>query len=131
MISCLSEVQQANTLVESYKTELRAANTPFDEQVDIGIMIEVPSAALIASTLAKHARFFSIGTNDLIQYSLAVDRLNERIAHSYEPPHPAILSLIKTTADAGIQHKIPVSVCGEMAGDPTMIPLLLGLGVTE
>jgi phosphoenolpyruvate-protein phosphotransferase (PTS system enzyme I) len=131
MISCLDELTQANALVDTYREELRAEGKPFNPNIEIGVMIEIPSAALTADALAKRAKFFSVGTNDLIQYSLAVDRLNEKIAHLYEPTNPAILRLIKFTTDAARANDIWTGVCGEMAGDPLMIPLLLGLGVNE
>lgn len=131
MISCLDELVQANALVDAYREELRAEGKPFNPNMEIGVMIEIPSAALTADALAKRAKFFSLGTNDLIQYSLAVDRLNEKIAHLYEPTNPAILRLIKLTTDAARANQIWTGVCGEMAGDPLMIPLLLGLGVNE
>jgi phosphotransferase system enzyme I (PtsI) len=131
MISGLDELNQANAIVEKCKAELRAEGKPFDENLAVGAMIEIPSAALIADTLAQRAKFFSIGSNDLIQYTLAADRTNERVSHLYEPTHPAILRLIKTTVDASHRHGIWTGVCGEIAGDAFLTPLLIGLGVDE
>lgn len=131
MISGLDELKQANALVEKCKDELRRENVPFDEKIEVGAMIEIPSAALIADALAQHARFFSIGTNDLIQYTLAADRTNEKVSHLYEPTHPAIIRLIKITVEAAHRRGIWAGVCGEIAGDPVLVPLLLGLGVDK
>ncbi len=131
MISTVDEVLQANEILEQAKAELRKKGLPFDEAIEVGIMIEVPSAALTARQIAPHVRFFSIGTNDLIQYSLAADRVNERIAYLYEPTHPAILRLIRSTIEVSREAGLWTGVCGEMAGDPSLVPLLVGLGADE
>jgi len=131
MISGVDELDQANELLEECKAELRAEGTAFDEDLEVGIMIEIPSAVLTANALGAHAQFFSIGTNDLIQYTFAVDRLNEKVADLYDPTHPALLRLLQMTIDAGQRHGIWTGVCGEMAGDPNAVPLLIGLGVNE
>jgi phosphoenolpyruvate-protein phosphotransferase (PTS system enzyme I) len=129
MISGREELTRANAILEECKRELKARNVGFDEAIEIGTMIEIPSAAATADLLAKDCAFFSIGTNDLIQYLLAIDRVNDRIAHLYEPTHPAIIRTLRQIVDEAHRHKLPVSVCGEMAGDPVFAPLLLGLGV--
>ena len=131
MVSGMDELDAANVLLDECRNQLRAEGVEFAENLEIGVMIETPSAAMIADSLARCVQFFSIGTNDLIQYSLAVDRLNEKIAHLYEPTHPGILRLIKATVDAGQAQKIWTGVCGEMAGELAMVPLLIGLGIAE
>ncbi len=131
MISGLGEFRQANAILEECKAELQAEGRPFNADIEVGLMIEVPSAALSADLLAREAKFFSIGTNDLIQYTIAVDRVNDRIAHLYKPTHPAILRLIRMVVEAARANHIWTGVCGEMAGDIVLTPLLLGLGIDE
>ncbi len=131
MISGGEELDRANTLLGEAKAELKQRGQPFDETMRAGTMIEIPSAAIASDLLAEKCDFFSIGTNDLIQYLLAIDRGNNRIAHLYDPSHPAVLRVLRQVVDAGHARKLKVSVCGEMAGDPVYVPLLLGLGVDE
>ncbi|OGW81120.1 MAG: phosphoenolpyruvate--protein phosphotransferase [Omnitrophica bacterium RIFCSPLOWO2_12_FULL_44_17] len=131
MVSNVQEIRRANEILEQAKQELRNEQIAFDNQIDVGIMIEIPSAAITSDILSKEAKFFSIGTNDLIQYSLAVDRINPKIAYLYEPTHPAIIRLIRQVIENSKAAQIPTSVCGEMAADPGMAVLLLGLGIDE
>jgi len=129
MISGAEELSRANDILGECKAELRQRGQPFNEEIAVGAMIEIPSAAYTADLLAPKCDFFSIGTNDLIQYMLAIDRGNDRIAHLYEPTHPAVLRTVKRIVEEAHRQNIPVGVCGEMAGDPVFAPLLLGLGV--
>jgi phosphotransferase system enzyme I (PtsI) len=131
LISGLSELLQAREALKRCMDELDAEGVPFDPKLPVGVMIEVPSAAICADLLAPHVDFFSIGTNDLIQYTVAVDRVNPHVANLYRPTHPAVIRLIGKTVEAGAEHGIWTGVCGEMAGDIRLTPLLIGLGVEE
>jgi phosphotransferase system enzyme I (PtsI) len=129
-VSGVEELRDARAAVERATATLRGRGE-LVPPVPIGVMIEVPSAAMTADLLSEHADFFSIGTNDLIQYCLAVDRTDDRVSRLYEPLHPAMIRMLRIVARAGKRRAIPVSVCGEMAADPVLLALLVGLGLTE
>ena len=131
MISSLEELRQAKLLLKEAMNELDQRGISYNREIKVGIMIEIPAAAIAADLLARECDFFSIGTNDLVQYVLAVDRMNENIAHMYRPFHPAVLRMLKLASDAAHTHGIPVSVCGELAGDERAIPIWAYLGITH
>lgn len=129
MVSGLEELQEANRLLEGVKSELSKKKIKFNKSIEAGIMIEIPSAAAMCDILAEHCDFFSVGTNDLMQYMSAVDRGNERVAHLYEPGHPGFLRVLKQIVDSSNAAKQPLSICGELAGDLEFVPLLIGMGM--
>lgn len=131
MISTMKELKDAKKIYEEAKSELKEKGIPYKEDIEIGIMIEIPSAAIISDLLAKEVDFFSIGTNDLIQYTMAVDRMNSKLAHLYSQYHPALLRLIKSIIKNGHDRGIWVGMCGEAAGDPKLIPVFVGMGLDE
>jgi phosphotransferase system enzyme I (PtsI) len=129
MISGADELARANAVLAECREELKSRGVAFDATMEVGAMIEIPSAAATTDLLARQCTFFSVGTNDLIQYMLAIDRVNDRIAHLYEPTHPAVVRTLRHIVVEARRARVPVSVCGEMAGDPVFTPLLLGLGI--
>lgn len=131
MISSIEELRESKKIIKEVKDELKTKQIPFNENIEIGIMIEIPSAALMAEELAKECDFFSIGTNDLIQYTVAVERGNEKVSSLYTHFHPAVIRLIKMTIDGAHKNNILCGMCGEAAGDPAFIPILIGLGLDE
>ncbi len=131
MVSSIDELRSARALIAESIEDLERAGIPYDPNVPVGLMIEVPSAAINAETLARECDFFSIGTNDLTQYTLAVDRSNEYVAHIYDPLHPAVLALMDASVRAAARARIPISVCGEVSSNPLAVPLLVGLGIKE
>jgi phosphotransferase system enzyme I (PtsI) len=131
LISSVQEMRTARQLVKEVQAELAGQGVPFDPDLAVGAMIEVPAAVTLCRVLTREADFFSIGTNDLIQYALAIDRGNKMVAPMYQPLHPAVMHMVHQVVAAGREAGIPVAMCGEMAGDPLNIPILLGLGVDE
>ncbi|OGX61731.1 MAG: phosphoenolpyruvate--protein phosphotransferase [Paenibacillus sp. RIFOXYA1_FULL_44_5] len=131
MITSIEELHIANEILQEVKDELKESGKPYKPDIEVGAMIEVPAAAAISDLLAKELDFFSIGTNDLVQYILAVDRMNEKIAHMYDPYHPAILRTLKQIVESAHKHNIHVGVCGEMAGQQLALPFWISLGVHQ
>jgi phosphotransferase system enzyme I (PtsI) len=131
MISTYFEIREANRMLDEAAESLEKDGLPYNREIEIGAMIEVPSAVIMADVIAENVDFFSIGTNDLIQYALAIDRGNEQVAHLFQPLDPAIIRMLKHTADVAREKDIKIFMCGEMAGTPHHIPLLLGIGMDE
>jgi phosphotransferase system enzyme I (PtsI) len=131
MLTAVWEVEQVRALIKEISNELAAEGLAHSSHIPLGGMIEVPAAALAAPSFASALDFLSIGTNDLIQYTLAIDRVDDTVAYLYDPLHPAVLQLLKHVLDAGHRAGIPVAMCGEMAGDPRYVPLLAGLGLRQ